>query len=149
RESGGALSTCVRAPRGRVAAARAWPRAVPARGRSFGCPGSPGHAYNVVGRPLTALPAYAASVDSQRLRGLRARDREALAAFAEAMVPDGGGLPGAGPRGVDAAADVSRFLAQVPARQRWVVTAALRAVEWLSFPRPFSRLALDARVRRL
>jgi hypothetical protein len=88
-------------------------------------------------------------VDSQRLRGLRARDREALAAFAEAMVPDGGGLPGAGPRGVDAAADVSRFLARVPARQRLVVIAALRAVEWLSFPRPFSRLDLDARVRRL
>ena len=64
-------------------------------------------------------------------------------------MPDGGPLPGAGPGGVDAAAAVSRFLAQVPARQRLVVLAALRALEWLSFPRPFSRLDRDARVRRL
>jgi choline dehydrogenase-like flavoprotein len=88
-------------------------------------------------------------VDPQRLRGLRARDRDALAAFAEAMVPDGDRLPGAGPRGVDAAASVSRFLAQVPARQRLVVVAALRALEWMSFPKPFSRLEHDARARRL
>jgi hypothetical protein len=86
-------------------------------------------------------------VDSQRLRGLRARDRSTLAAFAEAMVPDGGALPGAG--SVDAARAVSRFLAQVPARQRLVVVAALRAIEWLSFPRPFSQLSLEARTRRL
>jgi choline dehydrogenase-like flavoprotein len=65
------------------------------------------------------------------------------------MIPDGGGLPGAGPGGVDAAASVSRFLAQVPARQRLVVIAALRALEWLSLPKPFSRLDPDARVRRL
>lgn len=64
-------------------------------------------------------------------------------------MPDGGALPGAGPRGVDAAASVSRFLAQVPARQRLVVLAALRAVEWLSFPKPFSRLDVATRVRRL
>lgn len=65
-------------------------------------------------------------------------------------MPEGGdGLPGAGPAGVDAAAAVSRFLARVPARQRMVVIAALRAIEWLSFPRPFSRLSLAARTRRL
>jgi hypothetical protein len=89
-------------------------------------------------------------VDSQRLRGLRARDRTTLAAFAEALVPeDGGRLPGAGPDGVDAAAAVSRFLARVPRRQRLVVVAALRAIEWLSLPRPFARLPVDARTRRL
>jgi choline dehydrogenase-like flavoprotein len=78
------------------------------------------------------------------------RDRAALAAFAEALVPDDdGGLPGGGPDGVDAAAAVSRFLAQVPARQRLVVVAALRALEWLSLPRPFSRLGPEARARRL
>src|SRR4051812_5463840 len=66
------------------------------------------------------------------------------------MVPGTtGSLPGAGPDGVDAAAAVSRFLAAVPARQRLAVVAALRAIEFLSFPRPFSRLDLDARVRRL
>jgi choline dehydrogenase-like flavoprotein len=89
-------------------------------------------------------------VDSQRLRGLRARDRATLAAFAEALVPGGdGSLPGAGPDGVDAAAAVSRFLARVPGRQRLVVLAALRAIEWLSLPRPFSRLSVQARTRRL
>jgi choline dehydrogenase-like flavoprotein len=91
-------------------------------------------------------------VDSQRLRGLRPRDRAALAAFAEALVPDArerDDLPGAGPAGVDAAASVSRFLAQVPARQRLVVIAALRALEWLSLPKPFSKLELDARAARL
>jgi choline dehydrogenase-like flavoprotein len=89
-------------------------------------------------------------VDSQQLRGLRARDRRALAAFAEALVPsDGGPLPGAGPDGVDAAAAVARFLAQVPARQRGVVVAALRALEWLSLPQRFSKLGIEARMRRL
>jgi choline dehydrogenase-like flavoprotein len=74
-----------------------------------------------------------------------------LAAFAEALVPDAGAqdLPGAGPRGVDAAAAVSRFLAGIPSRQRFVVLAALRAVELLSAPKRFSRLDLDARIRRL
>jgi choline dehydrogenase-like flavoprotein len=87
-------------------------------------------------------------VDSQRLRGLRARDRATLAAFAEAMVPtDGGALPGAAE--VDAARAVSRFLARVPARQRLVVVAALRAIEWFSWPQPFSRLSVEARTRRL
>src|SRR4051812_2203718 len=66
------------------------------------------------------------------------------------MVPGTtGSLPGAGPDGVDAAAAVSRFLAAVPARQRLAVVAALRAIEFLSFPRPFSRLDRAARVRRL
>ena len=89
------------------------------------------------------------TAESPRLRGLRARDREALAAIADALVPDGGSLPGAGPDGVDAAAAVSRFLAGVPARQRMVVLAAVRAIEWLSWPRPFSRLDRTARTRRL
>ncbi|HEX4719244.1 MAG TPA: GMC family oxidoreductase N-terminal domain-containing protein [Thermoleophilaceae bacterium] len=89
-------------------------------------------------------------MDSQRLRGLRARDRAALSAFAEAVLPeDAGPLPGAGPDGVDAAAAVSRFLAQVPGRQRLVVLAAVRGVEWLSLPRRFSRLSLERRTRRL
>jgi choline dehydrogenase-like flavoprotein len=87
-------------------------------------------------------------VDRPRLVGLRPRDRAALAAFAEAMLP-GRRLPGAGPRDVDAAAAVSRFLSGVPARQRLLVVAALRAIEWLSLPRPFSHLSVDARVRRL
>lgn len=88
-------------------------------------------------------------MDLPRLRGLRTRDRATLAAFAEALLPDGGALPGAGPDGVDAAGAVSRFLAQVPRRQRLVVVVALRAIEWLSLPRPFSRLDADARMRRL
>jgi len=89
-------------------------------------------------------------VDSQPpLRGLRSRDRATLAAFAEAVLPDGGALPGAGPGAIDAAGAVSRFLAQVPGRQRLVVIAAIRAIEWLSVPRPFSRMSVDARTRRL
>jgi choline dehydrogenase-like flavoprotein len=73
-----------------------------------------------------------------------------LAAIAEALLPGGGGpLPGAGPGEVDAAAAVSRFLAGVPGRPRVVVIAAIRAVELLSLPRPFSRLSLEARTRRL
>src|SRR5437763_211300 len=86
-------------------------------------------------------------VDSPRFRGLRSRDRAALAAVAEAILP-GTVLPGAGPDGVDAAAAISQFLARVPARQRLAVVAALRTVEWLSLPR-FSRLSLGARTRRL
>lgn len=82
------------------------------------------------------------------VRGLRTRERQTLAAFAEALLP-GTVLPGAGPGGVDAAAAVSRFLARVPARQRFVVVAALRALEWLSLPRPFSHLGLAARTRRI
>jgi choline dehydrogenase-like flavoprotein len=85
-----------------------------------------------------------------QLRGLRTRDRATLAAIAEAVVPDdGGALPGAGPGGVDAAAAVSRFLAGVPERQRALVVLALRAVEWVSGARRFSRLEMDGRVRRL
>src|SRR4051794_32089397 len=88
-------------------------------------------------------------MQAQRARGLRSRDRKALAAFADALMPGAGPLPGAGPDGVDAAASVSRFLAQVPARQRLIVAAALRVFEWLSGPRPFSRLSPEARTRRL
>ena len=88
-------------------------------------------------------------MDSPNHRGLRSRDRAALAALAEALIPGDERLPGAGPDGVDAAAAVSRFLGRVPGRQRLVVVAALRAVEWMSLPRRFSKLPLDARVRRL
>ena len=87
-------------------------------------------------------------MDSQPSRGLRRRDRATLVAFSEALVPrDGDVLPGAGE--VDAAAAVSRFLARVPSRQKLFVVAALRAIEWLSLPRPFSGLSLEARTRRL
>jgi choline dehydrogenase-like flavoprotein len=89
-------------------------------------------------------------VPASPLRGLRARDRATLAAFAEALIPgETGAVPGAGPDGVDASAAVSRFLAQVPRRQKMLVVAALRAIEWLSPARPFSRLGVDARTRRL
>jgi choline dehydrogenase-like flavoprotein len=83
-------------------------------------------------------------------RGLRTRDRRTLAAFAEALIPDGGAdVPGAGPDGVDAAAGVSAFAGAIPRRQRLVVVLVLRAIEWLSGARPFSALDLDARTRRL
>src|SRR4051794_38274088 len=85
----------------------------------------------------------------QRPRGLRSRDRKALAAFADTLMPGSASLPGAGPDGVDAAAAVSRFLAQVPGRQRLVVVAALRAFEWLSGARRFSSLDRQARAQRL
>lgn len=58
-------------------------------------------------------------------------------------------LPGAGPAGVDAAAAVSGFVARIPRRQRAVVVAVIRLLEWLTGPRPFSSLGPDARVRRL
>jgi hypothetical protein len=45
----------------------------------------------------------------QPLRGLRSSDRRTLAAFAEALVPGGGRVPGAGPDDVDAAGAVSAF----------------------------------------
>jgi choline dehydrogenase-like flavoprotein len=82
-------------------------------------------------------------------RGLRAGDRRILAALAEAMVPDGGSLPGAGTAGVDAAGPVGAFIAGIPPRQRGVVVAVLRVLEWLTGVRRFSRLDVEARTRRL
>jgi choline dehydrogenase-like flavoprotein len=86
-----------------------------------------------------------------RRRGLRARDRRTLAAFADALIPGDGaaGLPGAGPAGVDAAAAVSAFVAGIPGRQRTVIVLVLRVLELATGPRLFSRLDRESRTRRL
>jgi len=65
-------------------------------------------------------------------------------------VPPGGPLPGAeGDGGVAVAVPVSDLLARVGPRARGAVVLALRAFEWSSFPRRFSRLPLERRTAHL
>ena len=80
---------------------------------------------------------------------MRTRDRATLAAFADALIPEGGKLPGAGPTGVDAATAVSGFINGIPRRQRTVVLLALRVLEFATGSRRFSVLDAPARARRL
>jgi choline dehydrogenase-like flavoprotein len=72
------------------------------------------------------------------------------------MAPGVEGLPAAagndgdaGATAVDVAGPLGRYLASLPPRRVLTVRLALRAFEWLSFPRRFSRRDLAARQRLL
>jgi hypothetical protein len=82
---------------------------------------------------------------------LRTRERAALNAFAEALLPAGEDLPAAGRSAgaVEVAGPVSRLLAAVPARVRLAVRLALVAFDFTTFPRRFSRLDLERRAAHL
>jgi len=92
-----------------------------------------------------------AAPSSRRAPGLRAAELRTLRAFAEAMAPGVGALPAAlGNAGeidgrVDVAATIQRFLTTAPARSVRRIGLALRGVEWLSFPRRFSRADVETR----
>src|SRR5690242_10211672 len=79
--------------------------------------------------------------------GLRASELRTFRAFCDALLPAGGSLPGAEEVGV--AAPISDFLGRTPRQVRLLVRAALRALEWSTFPRLFSRLPPERRVQRL
>lgn len=73
---------------------------------------------------------------------LSGSERATLDAFCGALLPPGGRVPAtSGPDGVPVVERVERYLAQGPRRVRWVLRLALRAMEWSTFPRRFSRLA--------
>jgi choline dehydrogenase-like flavoprotein len=102
--------------------------------------------------PGPAAPAPDAPPRSARSPGpsaLGPGGRRTLAAFAEALIPAGGPLPGAEAGGVAVVDPVDRMLRRVPARTRLVVRAALRAFELTSFPRRFSRMALERRAAHI
>lgn len=67
-----------------------------------------------------------------------------LSAICEAMAPGYDGLPRA-ERDVDVSGPVSRFLAELPARNLGRLRLGLKAFELLPFPWRFSRLDLEAR----
>ena len=70
--------------------------------------------------------------------------------MAEALLPPGGALPGAeGSDGVPVAAPVSDLVAGMSPRTRLLVRTGLRACEWSTFPRRFSRLSRERRAARL
>ena len=81
-------------------------------------------------------------------RGLGAAERRTLGAICEAMAPGIDGLPAA-EREVAVAAPVAEFLRAVPPHFLTQLRIALRAFEWLPFPRRFSRLDQPARERVL
>src|SRR5262249_31558313 len=60
------------------------------------------------------------------------------------IAPGEDGLPAA-EREVPVAEPLARFLSRLPARTVQVVRLALRAFEWLPFPRRVSRMSLEAR----
>jgi choline dehydrogenase-like flavoprotein len=70
---------------------------------------------------------------------------------AEALLPPGGGLPGAegGDGGVAVAGPVSALVEGMSGRTRTLVRTGLRACEWSTFPRRFSRLPRERRAERL
>ena len=70
--------------------------------------------------------------------------------MAEALLPPGGALPGAeGDGGVPVAAPVSGLVAGMSPRTRTLGRTGLRACEWSTFPRRFSRLPRERRAARL
>ena len=82
--------------------------------------------------------------------GLGAAERRTLQAYAEAMAPAVGALPAAaGPRPaadtVDAVGELEPLLAVLPRRSLLALRLGLRAFEWMSFPRRFSRMGVEAR----
>ena len=73
-----------------------------------------------------------------------------LRAFAQALIPPGGALPGAEtPDGISVVDDALRVVAAAPRRMRAVFRLALRVLERSTFPRRFSKLSLERRTRRI
>jgi choline dehydrogenase-like flavoprotein len=70
-----------------------------------------------------------------------------LAAFSEALVPEGGPVPAAD--GVAVAEAVASHVIAASPRSRAGIRLALLVLEWSSFPRRFSRLRADARAARV
>jgi choline dehydrogenase-like flavoprotein len=83
-----------------------------------------------------------------RRRGLGAAERRTLSSIAAAMAPGIDALPAA-ERDVDVSGPVAEFLRSVPPHFLMQLRLALRAFEWMPFPRRFSRLDLAARERVL
>jgi choline dehydrogenase-like flavoprotein len=79
--------------------------------------------------------------------GLRARELRTFRAFCDALIPRGGSLPGAEDVGV--AAPISDFLGRAPRSVGTLVRVGLYALELSAFPRLFSRLSPEGRVRHL
>src|SRR5689334_7041562 len=72
---------------------------------------------------------------------LSGSERATMDAFCSALLPPGGSVPGtAAPGGVAVVACVERYLGAGPRRVRIALRLALRAMEWSTFPRRFSRL---------
>jgi choline dehydrogenase-like flavoprotein len=81
---------------------------------------------------------------------LRPRERALLRAFAEALLPATGDLPGAERAGGVAIVDpVCALLAAAPGRVGLGVRVALYAFELTTFPRRFSKLSLERRAAHL
>src|SRR5690349_4777257 len=79
--------------------------------------------------------------------GLRARELRTFRAFCDALIPRGGSLPGAEDVGV--AVPISDFLARAPRSVGTLVRVGLYALELSAFPRLFSRLSPEGRVKHL
>src|SRR5690242_15195943 len=79
--------------------------------------------------------------------GLRAREMRTFRAFCDALIPRGGSLPGAEDVGV--AVPISDFLARAPRSVGTLVRVGVYALELSAFPRLFSRLPPERRVRHL
>jgi choline dehydrogenase-like flavoprotein len=83
---------------------------------------------------------------------LTPRERRVLRAFAQALFPGSDAIPSADDGSSDAVAvaePLSIFLASVSPRVRLVVRLALKAFEWSTFPRRFSRLERARRAAHL
>ncbi len=93
-----------------------------------------------VDRPILA--------DGRGRAGLGGPERRTLAAICEAMAPGVDGLPAA-ERDVDVSGPVAELLRNVPPHQLRQLRLGLRALEWLPFPRRFSRLDQAGRERLL
>jgi choline dehydrogenase-like flavoprotein len=87
-------------------------------------------------------------LEAQRGHTLGKSERRTLGAICEAMAPGVDGLPAAG-RDVDVSGPVAGFLEAVPPRLLLELRLALRAFEWLAFPRHFSHLDAAGRERFL
>ncbi|MDX6644195.1 MAG: hypothetical protein QOD76_2157, partial [Solirubrobacteraceae bacterium] len=71
-------------------------------------------------------------------------------AFAQALIPPGGALPGAeADGGVPVVDDALRVVEAGPARMRYVFRLALIVLERSTFPRRFSKLPPERRARRI
>ena len=82
--------------------------------------------------------------------GLSQAGQRTIRAFAEALIPPGGLLPGATDPTVDVPSSASRLVAAMPPLNRFAVRAGLRVLERSTFPRRgFSRLSVEARQRHI
>jgi choline dehydrogenase-like flavoprotein len=82
--------------------------------------------------------------------GLKPPALRTIRAFAEALIPAGGALPGATEQAVDVPAAANRLVAAMPPLNRFAVNAGLRLFERSTFPRRgFSKLGVEARRRHI